>query len=350
MLWTDPTPIVRGQYYNISINANVQNNSSGALQVSIDGQQVVNYSGPLGYGLPTYWEEGLYRSTTNQDQAADYRNLTIATGADALAAASGSTTSSGSTTGSSSGSTSGSGTTMPVAPTFTVANNSLSVSPGGSVSLGLGVSVPNAGDNVTVNISGLPRYETITDKLDGKTFSGSSVTLTAAEVDSGLSLSSSYKGHGHPTATLTVTATDNTGMPVTSAAQTITVVDPPATTTSSGSSTITSPAVSTTTSTAPSGQLPTMRHQHRPVVRVHHPGFTPAATTLSEAGTSRSISVPRFATTTANPTPSASATAYALLNQMMARDFGGELHFAQAATASSPASQQQANLLTRPLH
>ncbi len=211
------------------------------------------------------------------------------------------------------------------------------------------MSVPNAGDNVTVNISGLPRYETITDKLDGKTFSGSSVTLTAAEVDSGLSLSSSYKGHGHPTATLTVTATDNTGMPVTSAAQTITVVDPPATTTSSGSSTITSPAVSTTTSTAPSGQLPTSRTNIAQWFS-DHPGFTPAATTLSEAGTSRSISVPSFATTTANPTPSASATAYALLNQMMARDFGGESHFAQAATASSPASQQQANLLTRPLH
>ena len=32
VLWTDPTPIVRGQYYNISINANVQNNSSGVLQ------------------------------------------------------------------------------------------------------------------------------------------------------------------------------------------------------------------------------------------------------------------------------------------------------------------------------
>ena len=58
-LWTDPNPIVRGQYYNIDINANVVNNSSGYLKVSIDGQQVVNYSGMLGYGTHTYWEEGL---------------------------------------------------------------------------------------------------------------------------------------------------------------------------------------------------------------------------------------------------------------------------------------------------
>src|ERR1700730_6115564 len=85
-LWTDPNPIVRGQYYNIDINANVENNSSGYLQVSIDGQQVVNYHGSLCYGSQTYWMEGLYRSTTNQDQAADYRNLTISSGADAAPA------------------------------------------------------------------------------------------------------------------------------------------------------------------------------------------------------------------------------------------------------------------------
>jgi hypothetical protein len=34
----------------------------------------------------------------------------------------------------------------------------------------------------------------------------------------------------------------------------------------------------------------------------------------------------------------------------MAGDFNGGSHFAQAATASSASSHQQANLLTRPLH
>jgi hypothetical protein len=240
--------------------------------------------------------------------------------------------------------------------------------------LGLGVSMPHAGDNVSVTISGLPRYETITDNLDHKTFSGSSVTLTAAEVNSGLSLSSSYHGHGHPTATLTVTAHDATGTPVTSAAQTITVKDPPATTTSSGTSTttsgggtssgdshhhwwseqhhgvtITSSGTSTTTSGTSSGQSQPSRTNVAQWFN-DHPDFAPAATTLSEAGASRSSAVANVATTTTTPTPSAGATAYALLNQMMAGDFRGESHFAQAATALSASSQQQANLLTRPLH
>jgi len=260
-----------------------------------------------------------------------------------------------------------------------VANQALSVSPGGSVSLGLGVSVPHAGDNVTVNISGLPKYETITDSLDHKTFSGSSITLTAAEVNSGLSLSSSYRGHGHPTATLTVTATDATGTPVTSTAQTITVKDPPATTTSSGTSTTTSGG-GTSSSSSSQSQHHWLDHHHQAVAASSpvtstssgtstsssqsqasgniaqwfndHPDFAPAATTLSEAGASRLGALSNIATATvsATPTPSAGARAYALLNQMMAGDFSGESHFAQAATALSASSPQQANLLARPLH
>jgi hypothetical protein len=339
----------------------------------------------------------------------------------------------------------------------------------------LGVSAPNAGDNVTVNITGLPRYETITDNLDHKTFSGSSVTLTADEVNSGLTLTSNYHGHGRPTATLTVTATDNTGTPMTSAAQSITVVDPPATTTSSGttgttgthagtstttswdatssgqsyhhwsdhhhhhphphaagetsssgtsvttptgtstsggttasgvtssSATTTDPTGSTSsggssvttgtsssgstsgsgtstttsaggtssgqsqwfdhhhavaatgsgTSTTTSGTSSSQSHaSHTNVAQWFndHPDFAPAATTLSEAEASRSGAAPNVATTTTNPTASAGAKAYALFNQMMAGDFGGESHFAQAATTLSASSQQQANLLTKPLH
>ena len=128
------------------------------------------------------------------------------------------------------------GVTPPKIPVLSVADHSLSVSPGHSVSLGIGVTVPNKGDAVTVHVAGLPRYETITDNLDHKTFSGSSISLTAAEVNSGLTLTSHYRGHGDPTATLSVTATDSTGKPVTSAAQTITVKDPPAAVASSGTS------------------------------------------------------------------------------------------------------------------
>ena len=82
---------------------------------------------------------------------------------------------------------------------------------------------------MTVNITGLPKYETITDKLDGQTFSGKNITLTAAQVDSGLVLQSNYRGGGHPVATLTLTANAKdpvTGAVTTAAPQTITVTDP----------------------------------------------------------------------------------------------------------------------------
>ena len=44
--------------------------------------------------------------------------------------------------------------------------------------------------DVTATITGLPSYETIINMLDGETFSGSSITLSEAEVESGLTLTS----------------------------------------------------------------------------------------------------------------------------------------------------------------
>jgi hypothetical protein len=80
-LWTDPNPIQRGQYYDIKIQANVSNTSNGYLQVWVNGTEVVNYHGPLGYGQATYWLEGLYRSANaSQTVAANFRNLMITTG------------------------------------------------------------------------------------------------------------------------------------------------------------------------------------------------------------------------------------------------------------------------------
>src|SRR6185437_7164466 len=151
------------------------------------------------------------------------------TGSSTSGGSSSGSSTSGGTTGTGSDSTASGGTTgTGTAPAVTVAADSLSVSPGHSVDLGMSVSVPTTGDDVTVNISGLPKYETITDNLDHKTFSGSNITLTADEVNSGLSLTSNYKGHGHPTATLTVTETDHTANS-SSAAQSIVVKDPAST-------------------------------------------------------------------------------------------------------------------------
>jgi hypothetical protein len=80
-LWTDPNPIVRGQYNDIKIQTNVSNTSAGYLEVWVNGAEVVNYHGPLGYGTPTYWCEGLYRNAgPSQTVAADFRDLMITTG------------------------------------------------------------------------------------------------------------------------------------------------------------------------------------------------------------------------------------------------------------------------------
>jgi hypothetical protein len=80
-LWTDLNPIRLGQYNNISIRANLSQTSGGYLDVSINGNQVVNYHGPLGYGAPSYWMYGLYRNAgPSQTIAANFRNLTITTG------------------------------------------------------------------------------------------------------------------------------------------------------------------------------------------------------------------------------------------------------------------------------
>ncbi|RBP15801.1 uncharacterized protein (TIGR01370 family) [Roseiarcus fermentans] len=119
--------------------------------------------------------------------------------------------------------------TTPAAPTLSIAKSPLTVSGGGGkVALGVHVTAPASATATTVTIAGLPRYETITDSLDGARFSGSSLTLTAAEVDSGLTLTSHYRGGGTPSATLTITATDTIGgVSYTSAAKTLVVNNPP---------------------------------------------------------------------------------------------------------------------------
>jgi hypothetical protein len=116
----------------------------------------------------------------------------------------------------------------PAAPTITLADTALTVERhGGTVAMGISETAPTGATDVTATITGLPSYETIKDKLDGETFSGSSVTLSEAEVESGLTLTSHYRGSGNPVSTLTITGSDlDGGVTETSAAQTIKVTDP----------------------------------------------------------------------------------------------------------------------------
>jgi hypothetical protein len=75
--YKDPNPIQRGHYYNMDITIN---EAKGTLSVIRDGAQIVNYNGPIGFGQSSHWEFGLYRApTTNDIQAADYRNLILTT-------------------------------------------------------------------------------------------------------------------------------------------------------------------------------------------------------------------------------------------------------------------------------
>jgi hypothetical protein len=113
LTWTAPNPIVPGQYYNISVQATFSQTSGGHLAVSINGNQVTNYNGPLGYGGQNYWLYGLYRPyKTPQTVTADFRNMTLVTGSAAagwtgVGGSSGGTSSSGTSAGTSSSGTSG---------------------------------------------------------------------------------------------------------------------------------------------------------------------------------------------------------------------------------------------------
>jgi hypothetical protein len=116
-------------------------------------------------------------------------------------------------------------------PTLTIAESALTVDAGGSVALPIHVTPSTGGHDTTVTITGLTSYESLTDHLDGKTFTGASVTLTAAHVNSGLSLASNLDpslAAAQPVNTLSVTTSEAFGHHVlTSATQAIVVTDPP---------------------------------------------------------------------------------------------------------------------------
>jgi Polysaccharide lyase len=78
-LWPyiSPSPIVRGQWYDCRIQTNTMDDTTGYLRIWINGLQIVNYAGPVGYGWNTDWEIGLYRNTSPETQVVHLRNLTF---------------------------------------------------------------------------------------------------------------------------------------------------------------------------------------------------------------------------------------------------------------------------------
>jgi hypothetical protein len=283
--------------------------------------------------------------------------------------------------------------TTPTAPTssvtrpvLTVADDSLKVyGRGGTVDLGVGVTTTDPNDDVTVNIRGLPKYESITSALDGQTFRGRDITLTAAQVESGLTLTSTYRGGGHPVAELTLTASARdrvTSAVATAAPQTIIVTDPrPAattTTTSQQTTTVTSPPSSTSTSAGwPSDRLARQQHvepvtsttastSQRPItgadralaaatsagflanqgferLQQHVESFT---STLATGRPQATVTDPQLGTGTT--TASLASQSFALLNQYLAGNTGRVDSGQIVSAVSQAAGWAQDAILTRP--
>jgi beta-glucanase (GH16 family) len=126
------------------------------------------------------------------------------------------------------------GDSGPEPPTLNVSSSSLRVAAGGSVALGVSVGAVDADDVVSISISGVPRYESITAagataavSHHGHTYTFSA--LPAADWANGLVLHSTYTGSNDPTATLMVTASNTTaGETAAAPARWIDVTDPPA--------------------------------------------------------------------------------------------------------------------------
>jgi hypothetical protein len=125
-------------------------------------------------------------------------------------------------------------------PTLTIGNTSLTVTAGGSIPLGITATPVDSDDIMSLKISGVPTYETITaptgDTVTSSLQADGTNTWTITEGAStsgnpltGLILASQYTGTDHPVATFVVTASNTTsGETATTTAQTIVVTDPPA--------------------------------------------------------------------------------------------------------------------------
>jgi autotransporter passenger strand-loop-strand repeat protein len=121
-------------------------------------------------------------------------------------------------------------------PSLTV-SSSLSVSPGGSIPMGITATPVDSDDTVSITIKGVPSYEKITagpgetvtttkGPASTTTYTITSTTPGAAITD--LTLTSTYNKNKVVTNTFTVTASNTTsGETATSLSKTVTVTDPP---------------------------------------------------------------------------------------------------------------------------
>ncbi|WOH67865.1 heparin lyase I family protein [Bradyrhizobium sp. BWA-3-5] len=408
-LYKDPNPIERGHYYSMDVQVKFDANGNGFLRVWRDGVQIVDYHGSIGTGAATYWKEGVYRSAAPETMAVNYRNLHITTGA-----ASAPTTPTQPTTPTTpitpspiapprsitpTSPTTPANSTTPTAPTtpttqttptssvttpvLTVANPALSVmGRGGTVGLGVNVSTTNTNERVTVNGTGLPKHETITSALGGQMFRGRDITLTAAQVSSGLTLTSSYRGGGDPVATPVLTSNTQdpvSGVVASAEPQSISVSDPRPSATSMQPTAVMNPPPASGTRNSWTGQLAGGVNQQQPTSTGATSGsqpisardlsaaistvmVSPAAQGFALSNQFRSLvaggstaapaapAVTNDARSTSTTTASLASQSFALLNQYLAGSTGRVDHGQIVASVSNGAAAGQVSFLTRPQH
>ena len=76
--YVDEEPIMRGKYYRIEAELRLHDDRDGSVDVWIDGDHVVAYTGNLGYGYGVYWKQGIYRAAAPEVMTVDYRDLHVA--------------------------------------------------------------------------------------------------------------------------------------------------------------------------------------------------------------------------------------------------------------------------------
>jgi Ca2+-binding RTX toxin-like protein len=79
VVYSMPANLTRGKWYDVQVDARFDAGGKGTLDVWLDGQHVVDYSGSFGYSAQTssYWREGIYRATPSGGEtlAVNYKNL-----------------------------------------------------------------------------------------------------------------------------------------------------------------------------------------------------------------------------------------------------------------------------------
>jgi Ca2+-binding RTX toxin-like protein len=84
-LFVDTKDIDRGHYYDMDIEVRFESDNTGFLNVWRDGEQIVSYSGPLGYDNGVYWKYGIYRSETDTEIAVNYAEISVGKGGNGVA-------------------------------------------------------------------------------------------------------------------------------------------------------------------------------------------------------------------------------------------------------------------------